>query len=111
MVDGPSRTMLLELLESLKANNRNELTRRMVHVNGGGGGGGEDDEDGGGGSSSSSSSSGGNIGGMHGMNRLQHQHGVELMRQLIVYSPLERIGAEEALVTSPFFNATNVSKE
>jgi hypothetical protein len=48
---------------------------------------------------------------MHGMNRLQHQHGVELMRQLIVYSPLERIGAEEALVTSPFFNATNVSKE
>ena len=49
--------------------------------------------------------------GMNGMNRLQHQHGVELMRQLIVYSPLERIGAEEALLTSPFVNVTNVFKE
>jgi serine/threonine protein kinase len=39
---------------------------------------------------------------------VQFQHGIDLMRMMVVYSPLERIGAEEALLTSPFFLSQNI---
>ena len=40
----------------------------------------------------------------HDDNRCTMQHyGMDLLRQLMVYSPMERVSAEDALLTSPFF--------